>query len=515
MSSSTLLTAASPETLEPVLAAAAVATEPLAAMSPAARAAGLCTIADRLEQAAPILIEIAQRETGLSRARLTGELTRTAVQLRMFATTVLDGGYLDARLDRSDPHFVLGVRPDLRRSLRPVGPVLNFSASNFPFAFSVAGGDSAAAIAAGCPLIVKGHSGHPELSLATAAVVAEALAEAGFPQGSFAHITGQETGVAALQDPRIQAGSFTGSIPAGRRLADLAAARPQPIPFFGELGSVNPAVTTPAAAAERGPELAAGYVASIAGSAGQLCTKPGFLFLPSDHGLDAAITDAAAAVAPHRLLNARIAASYAHERTRALAQPGVRVIAEGTVKFLKDGNALATPTIAAVSLADFLEDDVLRGEVFGPFSLIVEYIELAEVAPTIAACFEGNLTGTLQIGEAEFDGTSPDDALNELRELVRLFTRKVGRVLFNGWPTGVAVTPAQQHGGPWPATTNDSSTSVGSAAIQRFLRPVAYQDAPEHLLPAELQSTNPRGVPQRIDPAGSSLTWGKDVDATR
>lgn len=510
MTPTPLLTADSPDSLEDVLAAAARAAAPLADLDPRTRAAGLCAVADALEADAARLILIAQRETGLTEARLTGELKRTAVQLRLFADTVADGGYLDARIDEADPGFALGPRPDLRRSLRPVGPVVNFSASNFPFAFSVAGGDSAAILAAGCPLIVKGHSGHEELSLATAEVVARALADAGYPAGSFAHILGQETGVAALQDPRVQAGSFTGSIHAGRLLADIAAARPRPIPFFGELGSVNPVVVTPSALAERGAEIAAGLVTSVSGSAGQLCTKPGFVFLPAGHGLENAIAEALAGVAPHRLLNPRIASSYESGLGAALSSQGVRVIARGSIDLLDDGNAAVTPTIAAVSVADFVAaGSALHEEVFGPFALLVEYDEIGVVAPALAASFEGNLTGTLHVGRAEYAGTADETELRDLRELTALFTRMVGRVLFNGWPTGVAVTPAQQHGGPWPATTNDSSTSVGTAAIGRFLRPVAYQNAPEHLLPSELQAANPRGVRQSIDAAGSSVTWGR------
>ncbi|WP_053383312.1 aldehyde dehydrogenase (NADP(+)) [Leucobacter celer] len=509
-----LLTADTPEDLEPVLAAAAAAAAPLAALAPTARAAGLCTVADRLEANADSLIAIAQRETGLTQARLAGELKRTAVQLRLFAETTTDGSHLDARIDEADSGFALGPRPDLRRSLRPVGPVVNFSASNFPFAFSVAGGDSAAILAAGCPLIVKGHSGHEELSIATARVVAEALADAGYPEGSFSHILGQQTGVEALKDPRVKAGSFTGSIHAGRLLADIAAARPQPIPFFGELGSVNPVVVTPAALAERSAEIATGLVTSVSGSAGQLCTKPGFVFLPAVHKLDGAVIEALAEIAPHRLLNPRIANSYEASLAAALSQPGVRIVAQGSFDYLDDGNAMVTPTIAAVSLAEFIAaDSTLHEEVFGPFTLLVEYDELGAVPTALVASFEGNLTGTLHVSDAEYAGSADEAELQDLRELTAVLTGMVGRVLFNGWPTGVAVTPAQQHGGPWPATTNDSSTSVGSAAIQRFLRPVAYQNAPQHLLPVELQTANPRGVRQSIDPAGSSSTWGRSLTA--
>jgi NADP-dependent aldehyde dehydrogenase len=510
--SQTLIAATSPDNLEPVLAAAAASAEPYAALDPMKRAAGLCLIAARLKQNEDYLVAVAQKETGLSEGRLRGELDRTAVQLRLFAEVVVDGAYLDARIDKTDTEYALGVRPDLRRSLRPIGPVLNFAASNFPFAFSVAGGDSAAILAAGCPVIVKGHSGHDELSLITAKIVAEAVEASDFPAGTFTHITGQETGVAALRDSRVQAGSFTGSIAAGRLLADVAAARPQPIPFFGELGSVNPVVATRAAITERGETIANEFVASVAGSAGQLCTKPGFLFVPADHELDEHIAEAAEQIGPHRLLNPRIANSYERDLKTALSHPGMRVISAGTTERLDDHNARTTPTFAAISITDFIAaGDALHSEMFGPYSLLVEYADPHEVLEAITSCFEGNLTGTVHVGEAEYSGDASEAELALLRELTSLLSRMVGRVLFNSWPTGVAVTPAQQHGGPWPATTNDTSTSVGTAAISRFLRPVAYQNAPEYLLPPELQTTNPRNVSQSIDFPGSSLAWGKNI----
>ncbi len=487
--------------LDAIAAAASAAAEPFAATSPRVRAAAIVAVADALEGAADELVAIAERETGLSEARLRGELTRSCVQLRLFADTVVDGGHLDVRIDEADPGFVLGQRPDVRRYLIPVGPVLNFAASNFPFAFSVAGGDSAAALAAGCPVIVKGHSGHPELSARTAQIVAAALGDAGMPHGVFQLITGQQEGVAMLKDPRVKAGSFTGSIAAGRMLADIAAARPAPIPFFGELGSVNPVFVTGAALDDRGDSIATGLVTSVAGSAGQLCTKPGFVFVPAGHGLDAVIADAAASVPEHRMLNQRIAAGFAARRGAILAAPGVRAVAAGSVRIDGDGHGWVTPSIVAVSLADLIAGrDELMDECFGPLSILVEYEEGAELAAVVPTLFEGNLTATVHAGDSE------DTAA--LRSLVRVLTGHAGRVLFGGWPTGVAVTPAMQHGGPWPATTNDSSTSVGTAAIGRFLRPVAYQGAAEHLLPAPLQTANPWNVPQRFAPAGESVSWG-------
>lgn len=501
--------ALSPE-LETIVARAAAAAPAFAATSPTQRARAIVAVADALEQAKPQLVEIAARETGLTEARLNGEVTRTAVQLRLFADTLVDGGYLDARIDYADDDFALGVRPDVRRVHIPLGPVINFSASNFPFAFSVMGGDSAAILAAGCPLIVKAHSGHPELSDATAEVASEALTAAGMPEGTFQLIHGREAGVAVLKDPRIKAGAFTGSIGVGRLLADIAANRPAPIPFFGELGSVNPVFITADAIAERASDIASGYVTSVAGSAGQLCTKPGFAFVPAGTELPDAIAAAAGELPEHRLLDPRIARSFEERRTAIVSAPGVRPIIEGGIRFDDNGHGWATPTVVAVSLDDFRANkEALVEEAFGPLSIVVETPEGTDLASLMPEFYEGNLTGTLHLSTAEGAGETPNT--EALRALVEAISQQVGRVLFNGWSTGVAVTPAQQHGGPWPATTNDASTSVGTSAIKRFLRPVAYQNAPVAFLPEALQDSNPLGVPQAIAPAGDSQSWGSSA----
>ena len=487
------------------IAARAAAVAPLwAATSPTDRAAALVAAADALLAAQGDLVATAMEETGLSEARLTGELKRTAVQLKLFAETVVDGEYLDVRIDDADPDFALGVRPDVRRYRIPVGPVLNFAASNFPFAFSVAGGDTAAALAAGCPVIVKAHSGHPRLSVQTATVVSDALVGAGAPDGVLQLISGQQAGVDMLKNPLIKAGSFTGSIRVGRMLADIAASRPAPIPFYGELGSVNPSFVTRAALEATAQQIVDGFVTSVSGSAGQLCTKPGFLFVPSENSLAEPIAAATSGVAEHRLLNPSITAGYRERRDAILATPGVKVISQGELRVDADGNGWATPTIVSVPVAVLREHhESLLDEAFGPLSVMVEYDDEAELAPLAAELFEGNLTGTVHAADGE---NTP-----ALRELVEWMTQSTGRVLFGGWPTGVAVTPAMQHGGPWPATTNDTSTSVGSAAIGRFLRTVAYQGAPQDLLPAPLRDDNPWGVPQRRSPAGQSQTWGSRV----
>lgn len=496
-----------PPELETVLAKAAAVAPELARISPQKRARAIVATADALEAAKSELVDIAMEETGLTKPRLEGEVTRTAVQLRLFADTLVDGGYLDARIDYADPNFALGLRPDIRRTHMPVGPVINFSASNFPFAFSVLGGDTAAILAAGCPVIVKAHSGHPKLSDATAAVAREALAKAGMPEGTFQLIHGQEAGVAVLKDERIKAGSFTGSIYVGRLLADIAATRPTPIPFYGELGSVNPVFITEQAIAERANEIASGYLISVSGSAGQLCTKPGFVFIPAGTSLPEAIAKSEIEMPEHRMLGSRIAKSFEERMTAIRESAGVRTIIDGKLRFDENEQGWATPTIVAVSLDDFRTGhEALVEEAFGPLSILVEVPGETNLASLMPEFYEGNLTGTLHLSSEEATGETDNAA--ELQELVEAMSRQVGRVLFNGWSTGVAVTPAQQHGGPWPATTNDSSTSVGTAAITRFLRPVAYQNAPQAFLPAALRDDNPQSVPQSISAAGESHTWG-------
>ncbi|WP_309128302.1 aldehyde dehydrogenase (NADP(+)) [Microbacterium sp.] len=482
-------------TVDEVAARAAAAARPFARTSPRERGAALVAVAGALEAAGPELVGIAMRETGLAEARLTGELRRTAWQLRLFADTIVDGGYLDARIDPADPDYVIGPRPDVRRMLEPVGPVLNFAASNFPFAFSVAGGDSAAALAAGCPVVVKAHSGHPELSRRTAEVVAGALERAGMPDGVFQLISGQENGVALLKDERIRAGAFTGSTHVGRMLADIAASRPVPIPFYGELGSVNPVYATYADAA-----LLDGFVASVSGSAGQLCTKPGFLFVPEGAELSS-VGDAAASVSEHRLLNPGIGRAFAQRRDDVLGAEGVTVLSEGEVRVDDAGQTYATPTVVTVDVDTLAEHrEALLEESFGPLSVIVRYADRDALPALHAELFPGNLTSTVHARAEELaDGS--------LSELVDALAETSGRVLFGGWPTGVSVTPAMQHGGPYPATTSDA-TSVGTAAITRFLRGVAYQGAPQELLPAPLRDDNPWGVPQQRSEPGHSTSWG-------
>lgn len=488
--------AASPG-IDDVVCRATSAFAVLPGLPPSVRAGALDAAAAALESASAELVELAAAETGLTTGRLTGELRRTRVQLRMFAREVERGAYLDARLDEADPDYVLGVpRDDLRRVLWPVGPVLVFAASNFPFAFSVAGGDTVAALAAGCPVVVKVHPGHPRLSRRVAEVVAGALEAAGMPSGVLQLVEGDEQGVQALRHTGIRAAAFTGSLRAGRFLADIAASRPDPIPFYGELGSVNPVVVTPAGRADCVATWWQGYVTSVSGSAGQLCTKPGFLVVPQGSDL-AAVAPAAAAVPEHRMLNATVADGYLRRRDAVLGTAGVSVLHEGSVRRDGDDQLWVTPTIVSVALETLrTRADTLLEETFGPLSVIVEYPFGTDLAAVVTELFPGNLTSTLYAGLHE-SGLAP---------LVDAMGRCSGRVLFRGWPTGVAVTPAMQHGGPWPATTTDA-TSVGTGALGRFLRGVAFQGAPQHLLPPPLRDDNPWGVPRSANPAGASTRW--------
>jgi NADP-dependent aldehyde dehydrogenase len=487
-----------PSEVDEILAAAAAAATPVAALPLAVRAGGLLAMAGALRAHSGELIALAMRETGLGLPRLTGELERTAVQLELFADVVVDGAYLDIRHDEADAGFALGVRPDLRRWRVPVGPVLNFAASNFPFAFSVAGGDTASALAAGCPVVVKGHRGHRELSVRTASLVAAALVGAGWPAGSFGLVLGTQAGVLALKDPRVRAGAFTGSTGAGTMLAGTASARH--IPFFAEMGSVNPVVVTEAALTAA-PDWQAGFVASVSGSAGQLCTKPGVVFVPASWNRDAAVAALAADVPEHRLLHLSGSSQYADHRAAGLGTPGVTVVTEGAVRLADDGLAWVTPTVVRTDLAGWLAHrDTLGGEVFGPYSVLVTYDDLGELPGVLAENFPGNLTGTVH--------AAPGETGSALQDVVAVLAATSGRVLFGGWPTGVAVTYAMQHGGPFPATSTDSSTSVGTDAITRFLRPVAYQSFPDDLLPGLLADPAAAGLPHHEDPAGTSVHWG-------
>lgn len=429
------------------------------------RAEALEAIADALDARTEDLVAIADTETALGAERLTGEVARASGQFRLFAGVVRDGGYHEVVHTEA-----AGAAPDLRRRLRPLGPVAVFAASNFPFAFSVAGGDTASALAAGCPVIVKAHEGHPGTSNLTAEIIAGALEEAGVGANPFGVIHGVDAGLALLRHPLITAAGFTGSIPGGLALEKVCAERPVPIPFFGEMGAVNPVVVLPGAASGQRGELAEGYAGSLTLGAGQFCTNPGLLFVPDDPEILSSVSTAVGNSSGGPMLTEKIFRGYEASVAEAAAHPALSELASGTPG---EGPWGATPRVYTTSLKEFAADvPVLARERFGPAGLVVTYPSVDELLPVLAG-MPGNLVGSLH--------AVPDD-LADARRLVPVLEWIAGRVVYNGWPTGVAVVPAQHHGGPYPATTTAEHTSVGSAAITRWLVPVAYQNFPEELL---------------------------------
>ena len=459
--------------VDAAVAAAAAALPGWAALAAGGRAGALAAVADALDARVGELVALADEETALGETRLSGEVARTTGQLRLFGGVLQDGRYADAVASSAG-----GGIAEIRRINLPVGPVAVFAASNFPFAFSVAGGDTASALAAGCPVVVKAHEGHPGTSRLTAQIVTEALAGAGAPAGTFGLVHGFGAGIRLLTHPAISAAGFTGSTRGGLELARICAEREVPIPFYGELGAVNPVVVLPGAAARDGEQIASGYAGSLTLGAGQFCTNPGLLFVPADDmALSAAITDAVSAASGGPMLSERIYKGYEAALAEIEAHPAVTAVAAGTTG---EGPWGATPRLFSTSLAEFAADiPVLSKERFGPAGLMVSYPSVDDLPPVLAQ-LGGNLVGSVH-GDA---GLAADAAA--AREVVSVFERTVGRIVWNGWPTGVAVNAAQHHGGPWAATTVPAYTSVGSAAIRRWLVPVAYQGFPAELLPPGL-----------------------------
>jgi NADP-dependent aldehyde dehydrogenase len=456
------------------------------------RAAFLRSAAAGLDAARDGLVETADAETALGPVRLTGELARTSYQLRAFAGIVDEGAFLDVVINHPDDTATPPI-PDLRRYKVPLGVVAVYSASNFPFAFSVAGGDTASALAAGCPVVVKAHPDHPALSELVAGVLRRAAAEHGIPEGVVGLVHGFEAGVELIRHPLVAAAGFTGSVRGGRALFDAAAARPVPIPFHGELGSLNPVLVTEAAAAERAEQIGAGLAGSMTLGVGQFCVKPGLVLAPTGaagdrlvKSLTEAVSDTEAGVLlDHRMRDNFIAGVT--ERA-ALADVDSPVTAGAGGEHTVSAGFLTVP---AERLATEGEHDLLLEECFGPITVVARY-EDEDQAKRVLDRLPGNLTATVHLSTEEAAGGGRG------AELLQELTPLAGRVLVNGWPTGVAVAPAQHHGGPYPATTS-TSTSVGGTAIERWLRPVVYQSAPEALLPAELRDDNPLGLPRRFN----------------
>ncbi|MEN9408477.1 MAG: hypothetical protein RL216_451 [Pseudomonadota bacterium] len=447
------------------------------ALTRAERAAFLERIAEEIEARGADLTATGHAETGLPVARLEGERGRTTGQLRLFAKHLREVGYLDLRHDVALPDRQPLPRPDIRMMQRPVGPVAVFGASNFPLAFSTAGGDTASALAAGCPVVVKGHPAHPGTGEIVAQAIDAAIRATGVHPGVFSLIqgVGNDLGAALVTHPLITAVGFTGSLAGGRALFDLCARRAVPIPFFGELGSVNPVFLLPEALAARGEAIAKGWAGSLTMGAGQFCTNPGIVVAMAGAAGDAfvaAATTALEAVAPQVMLTDGIAAAYRAGRDRIAGAAGVREVLT-TVCDRRN----ATPHLFEVSGADWLANHALGHEVFGPLGVVVRVADVAQME-AVARALEGQLTCTLQMDAGDTDLA---------RRLMPILERKAGRVLANGFPTGVEVCEAMVHGGPYPASTNFGATSVGTMAIRRWLRPVSYQNIPEALLPEALR----------------------------
>jgi NADP-dependent aldehyde dehydrogenase len=439
------------------------------------RAAFLRAIADEIEARAAAITEIGTQESGLPEARLNGERGRTTGQLRLFADHIENGDYLDRRLDAALPERQPLPRPEIRLLQRPVGPVAVFGASNFPLAFSTAGGDTAAALAAGCPVVVKGHSAHPGTGEIIAQAIDAAIRKTGMHPGVFSLIQGgnRQVGEALVQHPLIQAVGFTGSLAGGRALFNLCAARPQPIPFFGELGSVNPMFLLPEALKARAEGLGQGWSGSLTMGAGQFCTNPGIAVVIDGADADrftAAATEALGKVAPQTMLTDGIAKAYRDGQSRFTSRNAVKPLLT-----TESAERAASPNLFETTGEKFLADHALSEEVFGPLGLIVRVGSLDEMV-SLARGFEGQLTATIHMDAGDLDAA---------RRLRPILERKAGRVLVNGFPTGVEVVDSMVHGGPYPASTNFGATSVGTLSIRRFLRPVSYQNFPEGLLPEE------------------------------
>jgi len=455
------------------------------------KAALLRSIATDIESVADVLVERAHLETALPLGRFQAETARTCAQLRLFAQVVEEGSWVMARIDRADPNGKPAPKPDIRSTLRPLGPVAVFGASNFPLAFSVAGGDTASALAAGNPVIVKAHPAHPGTSEIVGSVLQKSVRDGGFPEGVFSLLFdgGTRVGTLLVKHPLVKAVGFTGSRAAGRALMDLVAARPEPIPFFAEMSSTNPVFILPGALRERTDPIAAGLHGSFTLGAGQFCTKPGIIFLPEQQERADFVSKLQALAqnsGPFHLLTKGIKSSYEAALSVRRAKVSVASLAQAAAP--ESGFAAGT-TLFETSADSFLEDPDLASEIFGPSTLLIRASSRDQLLQA-ARSLEGHLTATIH-------GTEQD--LREFADLVAILETKVGRLIFNGFPTGVEVTHAMVHGGPYPATSDGQSSSVGSRAIFRFARPVCYQGFPEAALPDELRNHNPLQIWRMVD----------------
>ena len=479
---------ASPDQVEAALAAASTAAPAFAASAPKDRAALLEAMGEAILGIGDELIERAMAETGLPRPRLEGERMRTVNQLRLFATHLREGDFAGVRIDRADPARASGPKPDLRLSMRALGPVAVFGASNFPLAFSVAGGDTASALAAGCPVVVKGHPAHPGTGELVAGALSAAVAASDFPAGTFSFLQdgGIGVGQALVSDARVKAVGFTGSRKAGEALVRLAAARPEPIPVYAEMSATNPVVLLPSRLDEAAEQIGAAFVGSLTLGTGQFCTNPGLVLAIEGAGLDRFLTAAGDAVrgyAPGVMLTPGICEAFAASSGQVSNHAGATLLAESPSQDLR-----AQARLLTTDAATFLANPDLHHEMFGPAALIVRCADLDQLQAVLGAV-EGQLTIALHFNEADHPAA---------RRLLPIAMDKAGRVLANGFGTGVEVSPAMVHGGPYPSTSDGRTTSVGTMAIERFLRPVCLQDIPEALLPQAVSDANPWELPRRV-----------------
>ena len=454
------------------------------------RAAFLRAIANELEAVRPLIAERVPLETGLPEGRANGELGRTIGQLRMFADLVEDGSWVDARLETAQPDRAPVPKPDLRTMQIPLGPVAVFGASNFPLAFSVAGGDTASALAAGCPVVCVAHYAHPGVSELAGQAILRAASACSLPEGVFSLLqgTGQEVGAPLVAHPAIKAVGFTGSRFAGLALSKIASERKEPIPVFAEMSSINPVVILEGALAERSESLAAGLAGSVSMGVGQFCTNPGLVFLPEGSAAETFVSQFASQMDASKggvALHAGIAAAYTQSVTVKDENSNVETVVAATPS---EGSRVS-PWIFRTTAAALLQDDALAAETFGPSTTLITYSDSAELAKLISS-LEGQLSGTLQYADSDLP-------LND--GVVSAMRSRVGRLLLNGFPTGVEVCGAMVHGGPFPATTDGRSTSVGTLAIHRFTRPFCYQAFVQDALPAELKDGNPLGIWRTVD----------------
>ena len=456
----------------------------------AQRAEFLRAIADELLAAGTTLLDRASAETALPIARLESERARTMHQLQLMADVLEEGSWVEARIDTGNSARTPIPKPDLRRMLVPLGPVAVFAASNFPFAYSVVGGDTASAFAAGCTVVCKAHPAHPGTSELTAQALYRAAERCGIPLGVFSMVHGwsHEVGIALVKHPRIQAVGFTGSLRGGRAIYDAAASRNEPIPVYAEMGSVNPVFLLPSAVRERGDAIAQGLAASITQGVGQFCTNPGVVIGVRDASLaklTLALAERIGAADGGVMLYDGLFQNFQHGVQQSQLE-GATVVAQSAATNLP---TRAQATLLSVSADQFVADALLRAEMFGPASIVVTADSIADME-NVAEHMEGQLTATIH-------GT--DQELSECARLINLLTRKVGRLIFNGYPTGVEVGHAIVHGGPYPASSDSRTTAVGSASISRFARPVCFQNFPQAVLAPELRDRNSRGIWRMIN----------------